>query len=87
MHVRRERPLVQARRSTATVRDLPERHILLLVNESGAMAKARFSDRSRPNLLILDNSPEWHVAHAALYGVVSADGRRIDWPGGDFWAR
>jgi hypothetical protein len=61
--------------------------VVLLINESGAMAKARFSDRARPNLLILDHSPEWHVSHGGLYGEVSADGRRIDWPGGDFWSR
>jgi hypothetical protein len=61
--------------------------ILLLVNEGGALAKARFSDPSRPNLFVLDNSPEWNVQPNCLYGVVSANGKRIDWPGGDFWAR
>lgn len=61
--------------------------VLLLINEGGALAKARFGDPNRPDLFYLDTSPEWNVQAGALWGQVSADGRRIDWPGGDFWAR
>jgi hypothetical protein len=61
--------------------------VLLLINDKGSLAKARFSDPKRPNVFTLDESPEWDTQAGGTEGVVSDDARRIDWPGGGCWMR
>jgi hypothetical protein len=61
--------------------------VLLLINDKGSLAKARFSDPNYPGVFTLDDSPEWNTRAGATQGVVSDDTRRIDWPGGGCWMR